>query len=174
MHYAIRELEATCGEVIDTCVGMPDEAWTRADGEGRWTVAQILEHLTIVERRVVSLLEKMLGQPPEPDWHERTASKDAMLPQTRVANEKISAPPVLHPTGQQSPDELIAAFRSARAATLEFARRPDQPLKEHTQNHPALGHLNGYQWLVLTAHHTTRHLAQIKRCSQPPHAATTA
>ncbi|HXR97950.1 MAG TPA: DinB family protein [Terriglobales bacterium] len=174
MQYAVSELESTRDALLDTCATLPQNAWTLSDGEARWTAAQVLEHITIVERRVVGLLEKMLGQPPEPDWHDRTASKDAILPHTRVANEKLTAPPPLHPTGQQTPAELIAAFQSARAATLAFAARPHQPLKEHTQKHLALGELNGYQWLVLAAHHTTRHLAQIKRCAQPPHAPTTA
>ncbi|HUX67623.1 MAG TPA: DinB family protein [Terriglobales bacterium] len=165
MAAAIANLERSREAVLAHCAGLADGAWERSDGPGRWSAADILEHLVIVERRSLGLLASMLEQPPEPDWQERTAGREAMLPRAAVAEEKIVAPPPLQPQRGSTPPALLADFAAARAATLAFAATPNQPLKEHTRKHPVLGTLNGYHWLLLIGYHTQRHLSQMRGCA---------
>lgn len=166
---AVAHLEATRDALLAHCSTLDPAAWQRSDGEGRWTVSNILEHLVIVEQRSMGLFEKMLTQPAEPDWHARTAAQDARLPFTVTVTEKIQAPAPLHPQGAATPTQLMADFAAARAATIAFAQIPGQPLKEHTRNHPVLGTLNGYQWLLLAGYHTLRHLGQMQRIPRAAH-----
>lgn len=162
--HAVAELERTRAALLADLPAPGDARWqARTDGTG-WSVAQILEHLGIVERRVVVLLEKMLTQPPEADWEARTAHQTPLLPRTAVADEKIVAPELLDPKGGKDTAALTAEFEAARAAVIELVRRPGLRLKEHTRDHPVLGTLNGYQWALVTAYHGERHRAQMRRC----------
>lgn len=161
---ATRELEQSRDELLQTCAALTPSDWTRTDGAGRWTVAGIVEHLGIVERRVHTAIEAMLAAPAEPDWAEGTAGQDDRIPAAATVTTPIVAPEVLHPHSGQPSEQLLAEFKAARAANLELSQRPGLPLKEHTRVHPVLGRLHGLQWLRITAYHTRRHRAQIERC----------
>lgn len=139
-------------------------AWQAREHAQGWSVAGILEHLAIVERRIHGRLESMLTQPPEPDWHERTAHQDERVPGTATVVEPVNAPEPLHPQGGLSPAQLRDNFLAARGALLEVAARPALRLKEHTFVHPILGPLNGLQTLRIVAYHCDRHRKQLQRC----------
>lgn len=164
--HAQRELTASRDELLDFCATLPPghPAWQARLRDDSWTVAGILEHLTIVEQRVGTLMQAMLAQPPDPNWRELTAGKEAAMPALAAGAQKITAPPVLHPQGRPVP-ELLAEYRQHRDTNLALASRDDLPLKHCIRNHPALGPLNGYQWLLITASHTRRHLAQMREAA---------
>ena len=42
-------------------------------------------------------------------------------------------------------------------------RNTDDPLRLHTWPHPAYGEIDGYQWLLMLAHHVDRHVRQMER-----------
>ena len=44
---------------------------------------------------------------------------------------------------------------------LDFARATDADLRALVVPHPALGELDGVQWLLFVAYHTDRHAAQL-------------
>ena len=157
-------LESSRDHLLALCRGLHPEDWARSDCAGRWTVAHVLEHLVIIDQRVAANLERMLGQPAEPDWHAKTAAADAALAATAVVVQPLNAPAPIQPQGGQSPEKLLADFEAARAKLLDVARNAALALKEHTANHPILGPLHGQQWLRVTAHHTERHLTQMRAC----------
>jgi len=159
---AVANLERSRDALLDRCAGIAHAAWSAAPAGGGWSPEQVLEHLVIVERRSLGLLEKMLTEPAEPDWAERSAPQEAVLPATAVPSVKVAAPAPLLPQGGRSREDLVSDFQAARGALIAFARRPGQALKEHTRNHPVVGCVNGLQWLHLAAFHTDRHRAQIE------------
>lgn len=58
-----------------------------------------------------------------------------------------------------------ASFLERRARTMDYVRNTEDPLREHTFPHPAYGPLDSYQWLLMLAHHSDRHVRQIERAS---------
>lgn len=158
---AQRHLAATRDALLAHCAQLSPEAWHRSDGEGRWTPAQILEHLVLVEQRILGLLGAMLEQAPEADWRERTAAQEPKLAATAVAVSKVEAPPPMHPQGNRAPAELQAAFAALRERTIALAVRRGE-LEQRVKTHLALGDLNGWQWLRVLGYHTERHLAQMQ------------
>ncbi|HEV2859387.1 MAG TPA: DinB family protein [Pyrinomonadaceae bacterium] len=142
---------------------------------GRWTVAEIVEHLSITEGNVVKLLRKLLDKA-EAEGHAR--ADDAPFPPASLdeyadhARRKFTAPDSIAPTGRPLPESL-AALRDSRAALREL--RPRIERVEGTAvrfPHPAFGPINLYQWLLFIGAHELRHLAQIEAVKQALNAQT--
>jgi hypothetical protein len=55
-----------------------------------------------------------------------------------------------------------------RGATLEYVRQATDNLHHHFAPLGALGDLDGYQWLLLLASHTERHVAQMDEVKAHP------
>lgn len=138
---------------------------------GRWTVAENLEHLAIVEDRIRGGLIQTLEQPPDPN---KTASvTDAFIFENlgRVVQPLVAPEPVC-PKSQWPLAELLPRFDAARQRTLDFAATAaEKDLRRHFMHHLFFGELDCYQWLVLTAGHTKRHCNQcavVKACPDYP------
>jgi uncharacterized damage-inducible protein DinB len=125
----------------------------------RWSVAEIVEHLTTVEGRILGLIGKSLEAPP--DFAKRSALEDqALLTDVAGRITRFKAPDFLVPTGRLKDEELLRAFEAARQRTYDFARTTDGDLRHHFAPHPVFGDLDAYQWLMLLAAHCDRHKAQ--------------
>lgn len=160
-------LSSTYADFLHALRGLSDAQRQFKPAPDRWSIAEILEHLVIVEGRVHdrirSLSEGALSEEGRND--ERI---DAFVIE-KVARraEKVQAPPPIQPTGQITFEEALARFTEARNETSKL---PDaEPtLRGRTAPHPVLGFLDGYQWLLAVAAHTNRHLDQIKEVKADP------
>jgi len=157
-------LEASRDQLLAFCAGLSPADWAKSDGDSRWSIAQILEHLVIVERRSVALLENLAQGTPDPDWEAKTAAKDSILARAAVVEQRISAPAAIHPGPAPDPVYLQRDFRAAREETLALAARPGVPLKHFVRTHPAFGDVTALQSLRLLGYHTQRHLSQMRGC----------
>ncbi len=133
-----------------------------------WSIAQIAEHVSIVEGHIAKLTGMLLH---------KAASEGALLPESdgsiapvsiedfvaRSLKEKYQAPETAVPRGgvriADSLDKLERAqqtFRELRPRiqTTDGAR-VNYP-------HPVFGPLNLYQWLVMVSVHLDRHARQIE------------
>jgi uncharacterized damage-inducible protein DinB len=125
----------------------------------RWSVAEIVEHLTTVEARLLEMLQKALEAPA--DSSKRSAMTDqAMIADVAGRITRFQAPEFLAPSGR-TPDEIMwQSFDAARKRTRDFAASTNADLRGHLMNHPVLGDLDCYQWLLLLAAHCDRHRVQ--------------
>jgi uncharacterized damage-inducible protein DinB len=133
---------------------------------GTWSVAEIVEHLAIIEGNMVRLVSKLLGKI-ESEANEQTPtpmppfSLDEYAAQ--VSEVKLEAPETIRPGGAPLADSL-ARMRASRAALN--ALRPRVEAADGTRAeypHPYFGPLNVYQWLAFIGMHEERHLGQIER-----------
>ena len=75
----------------------------------------------------------------------------------------VDAPEAVHPQGRfASTGDALAALKTVRDATIDFAQNPAGDLTVVGFPHPVLGVLTGYQWLLAVAAHTERHVQQIQ------------
>jgi uncharacterized damage-inducible protein DinB len=134
----------------------------RQPAPGRWSVAEILEHLSNVERAVATLIATRgreplptVVEPPVPEAAECVAG-------LRLRERRIDAPDALRPSGVLSADDALAALAASRCALLD-AVRAAHPVALHrrTYYHAVLGRLTLRDWLAFVAHHEARHAAQI-------------
>lgn len=135
---------------------------------GGWSVAEIVEHLSITERRVSQALDGMLPQVEVAAGGDDAGAKQSFVPFSldafveQARDQKFEAPEMIRPRGVALPDAL-AHLKESRAA-LEAMRprfeRADYAVKFP---HPAFGPLNVGQWLAFVGIHEERHLRQIGR-----------
>jgi hypothetical protein len=81
---------------------------------------------------------------------------------------RARALPILEPTGKwKTTEHCRDAFLARRADTIEYVRATTDPLHYHGAPLASLGMLDGYQWLLALAVHTSRHIQQIETVRPP-------
>lgn len=146
---------------------------TRRPRPEAWSVAEIVEHLSIIERQLTQLLGMMVrkaeagGALRAADAGFAPVSIDEFT--ARARGEKYTAPEGVRPTGQVSVADSLARLRHSRAALHELRPRIEQVDGAALQYpHPIFGPLNLYQWLAFIGAHEDRHLRQINALLDEP------
>jgi len=154
--------------VHDAVASVPPELRERRLDPERWSVADVVEHLSLIEQRIAGLLtmhvtaarEKGVG--PDPDTSSVVASfqnPDGVIDRTN----KLEAPKHVRPTGSLNATAGAAALDKAHAAMVAALHNANGVSLENLwQAHPVLGNLNLYHWIVATGLHDARHAEQIR------------
>ena len=121
-----------------------------------WSITENIEHLMMLEERMIPLLSQGLteeGEPRDlPDLSQTIATRSTA----------VDAPSFLHPSGRFTHcAEALAAFTAQRHQTIEFIRTSPR-LRGRYRAHPIFGPIDGYQWVLALAAHTKRHVGQIE------------
>lgn len=148
-------------------VGEQDGQESLRPSPDAWSVAEIAEHLAIIEERLSKLFPLMVTKA-EAGGLQRSADKPfqpvsvaAMI--ERSAREKYVAPETARPTGTVPlADSLARLERSREAISALRPRLEALDLTEVTYPHPAFGPMSAYQWLIFIGAHEDRHLRQIE------------
>ena len=135
----------------------------------RWSAAELVEHLSIVERNVIRLLEKLLGEVGEPGASSSSSPSDLLADPVSIEEfverslvVKYEAPERIRPAGLPLADSL-ARLRDSRATLHALRPRIDRADgRALSSPHPAWGPLDLYQWLLFVGAHEDRHLAQLE------------
>ena len=132
----------------------------------RWSAAEVLEHLTLVERlfggRIVKAVDAARS------GLSAEAQPRAPLPEPveqRMVDRvnKRQAPEPAQPTGNVDVASGWAALEGNHANLRETLAGCDGlALSQVTLDHPFFGTMNVYQWVELMAAHEGRHTEQIK------------
>jgi DinB superfamily len=132
-----------------------------------WSVAEIVEHLAIIEGNMVRLVSKLLAKI-ESETGVDSTTPHPMPPfslddyEAQIRDEKLIAPEAIQPRGAALADSL-ARLNESRAALN--ALRPRIECTDGTRAqypHPFFGPLNLYQWLAFIGMHEARHLGQLE------------
>lgn len=130
---------------------------------GAWSVAEVLEHLAVIEERSLGLLAGFTASAPvlAGDVDERATVLDMRVLADRT--RRIEAPEMIRPAGMTSAEEAWARLtRSRQAMHAALAAASGKDLSGHMRTHPVLGPLTGYQWLRALGGHELRHAAQVR------------
>lgn len=162
-------IDDTRARLVGAVEHLTDEQLAFRPSPERWTVAELVEHLSITERRLARMLGVLVGKlEPAAAREEGSAFAPVSVAEfvERASKEKYTAPEEIRPTGAPLPDSL-ASLGDSRAAI--HALRPRVELLDGTRAHfphPAWGPLDLYQWLAFLGLHEQRHLAQIEALIQ--------
>lgn len=156
-------LERGQRELEDLVAGTPEDLWAKKPAPGRWSVAEIVEHLGAAEPFLFGLLQQTLSAPIDADWArvEGALASDKFVGMLQDRNQKFQAPEPIQPKGGLTRAEALARFAGARAVTTEFVRRTSDPVKKHVAALP-FGKMTGHQLLIMIGGHNLRHNAQIR------------
>ena len=124
----------------------------------RWSVAECVEHIIVVEGFILANVEKTLERAAD---FTNPAMTDHDLVQRVVARlNRVKGPDRLMPVARWPHDRLLSEFKAARERTAEFAANATVELRHHTFPHPFIGTCDCYQWLLFIGAHGERHRAQ--------------
>jgi hypothetical protein len=165
---ALNQLAESRQAVLDAVKGLSPAQWTFKPTPDRWSIAEIVEHITVTQDYVKTVFAQF-PQAPAPAADFDAAKVDAII-QSKMPDRstKYKAPEPIQPTGRWSPEETLQHFVAGNQQIAEVFRTLPDP-RNHVVPHPALGPLNGYEWVLTVAGHNQRHTAQILEVKADPH-----
>lgn len=168
---AMSELHATRKQFLDAVAGLSPAQWNFKPSPGAWSIAECAEHIALSEDL---LFRKITGQimasPARPEQKAQVKGKDETVIQViEDRTHKAQTPPSLAPA-KRWPERtsLVQHFKQSRDATISYVETTHDRLREHFAAYPALGPVDGYQWILLMAAHTARHVAQMEAVKANP------
>jgi hypothetical protein len=168
---ALKNFQTTRDNFLKSIAGLSEKQWTFKPAPDRWSVAEVSEHIAVSESTLFGLVQKqIMSSPATPDKRVQVKGKDEIvLERIPDRSHKAQAPEFLRPTGRWATEaDLTKAFEDSRAATMEYVRTTNDDLRDHFFDHPVIGTLDGYQWLLLISAHSARHTAQIEEVKADP------
>jgi len=136
------------------------------DGE-KWTIAQIVEHIAMVDESTIRICSKLLKKS-EDAGHKSNGGvvmSDGFLQKgVEIAAIKIEAPSFVQPSGQRTISESLEKLDENHERLTAI-----RPLFESVGGtefkfpHPFFGEISAQEWLALKGGHELRHLKQIER-----------
>jgi len=132
----------------------------------RWSTAEVVEHLSMVERLFTDRIANAL-QPRIPDLDRETADRvklpDALEARMADRVNRRQAPDTAQPTGEIACDEAWMRLEDGHARLRTIIGAADGlALGEVMLEHRFFGSLTIYQWVELMAAHEGRHTEQIQ------------
>ena len=100
----------------------------------RWSVAECLEHIVVVEDVILANIHKSLQQPP--DSTKPVMGDDGVTGTVVDRSFRVQGPDRLMPSGRWGHDQLLSEFEAARKRSSDFAASTTAPLRQHGYAHP--------------------------------------
>jgi len=167
---ALQLFQTSRDNFLKSISGLSEKQWTFKPAPDRWSVREVAEHITVSESTLFGLVQKSMQSPADPAKRELVKGKDqVILAKVPDRSQKFKAPEILQPTGRWASEaDLTKAFEQARQANMDYIRTTNDDLRDHFFDHPVLGPMDAYQWLLLIAAHSVRHTAQIEEVKADP------
>ena len=160
MKRVLARLDSTHRQLLDTVETLDDAILSQRPTEGEWSIAEIINHLRLVEERVIKDLGKSLERPPA-----QLGMLRRLVPTSIVASRliRVQAPKAVVPTNP--PDKLsnIAEFNHAREQLKQLCElHGKEKLSRAVFRHPFLGQITGIAAVSFVSYHERRHYKQIR------------
>src|SRR6267378_2071966 len=155
-------------ELLQSFEGVDGDRLCRRAATDGWSVAEILEHLRMVESGVARLITKRVGQAREAGLGEEKSTSSVMPSfdpySARLETAVMQSPPTVLPRANVDISEALDGLESSREALRAAVVSADGlALGEIKHTHAVLGELDLYQWLIFIGQHEGRHKKQIER-----------
>lgn len=142
----------------------PEKAEARPSAD-RWSVAEIVEHVAIVESGIGRICAKLIGKAKAEELLSDDTfylSPEFISGSERIDDMKLEAPERTHPKGSVSIADSLAMIDESHEALSGLREDIEKyDARAFKFPHPYLGDLSALEWLVLAGGHKSRHLKQI-------------
>ncbi len=163
------ELERTREGLLAAIAHTPADIAAQRPCADAWSIAEVVEHLLIVENGIGRLLGRLGKQAETLGPETSTASIIPSLDRFALKDvrRRIQSPTAVAPTGRMTLDEAVTALAESRRRILELVHRVSgRAIGDLTAPHPLFGSLTFYQWLLFLAQHEERHTMQIRETAR--------
>jgi len=159
MKRTLRRLDRIHQKLIATIAPIGAEEFSRRPAPEQWSVAEIVQHLYLVEDRVIKDLRRGLAHEPQ-----RVGLLRRLIPTSIVASRllRVKAPSAVNPLAVLDKDTAIENFQQARNSLSELcATQGPARFRQIVFNHPFLGRIDGVATVSFVGYHERRHHKQI-------------
>lgn len=161
MKSTLKRLDAVHQQLTSTIGAVDPALLVKRPAENEWSVAQVVEHLCLVEGAVTKYLKSKLDQPPvKVSWLKK------LLPMRIVSlrMKRLQAPKIVEPGADLPPmAELLQKYDQLRWQTKALCNEAGQErLSGICMKHPFFGDMDGAAAVKMVAFHEQRHLKQIR------------
>lgn len=164
----LQYLETTKKNIVDATRGLSEAQWNFKPSPFKWSIAQVIEHISASEDLLRQMAENQIKQaPPGPD-RDLKKTDDRVLEVIPDRSRKFQAPEQLRPRNQfGSPDAALKHFLESRAKTVELLKTtPD--LRSHVVDSGLLGKIDAFERILFVAAHSERHTKQLLEVKADP------
>jgi hypothetical protein len=160
-------LDASHVEFKRALASIPHELHNRKPGPDRWSVSEVVEHVSLVEKSFSQKLIAELNRARDAGIAEESDSSPVVptFDATRAMDrsQPLVAPEAVRPHGGLDTEVTLATLDEHRNALRSaIIGAEGLALGDVIMQHGKFGPLNLYQWSVFAAAHETRHVAQIR------------
>ena len=155
-------------ELLQSFAGASASRLSRRAAQDSWSVAEILDHLRMVESGVARLITKRVGQAKEAGLGEEKSTASVMPSFDRYSAQLegavLKSPEMVLPRVDVDFKEALDGLESSRQALrAAVVSANGLAIGEIKHTHAVLGELDLYQWLIFVGQHEGRHRKQIER-----------
>jgi uncharacterized damage-inducible protein DinB len=170
MHPRIEEvinyLDTERNALREAVESVPTGLRDKQPGVDRWSVAQVLQHLQIIEKRIGLGMTKWVSDARTGGIAAETETSSVMnsLPLQLIIDrsKRRNSPEEVRPSGDIDAESAWSALEQSREALrAAFLAGDGLALSKVIQDHPVLGPINLYQWMLFVGSHEMRHTAQV-------------
>ena len=137
------------------------DEWKTRPSKGKWSAAELVAHLMMVERAVIGKADRVRQHPPKRISLLKRIHIPLALVESRWIRRKSPVP--VQPEMLGDKELMLAELRAVRERSLAFLEETRSwNLAEYCWAHPALGTLNTYEWMQFIASHEVRHTKQMR------------
>lgn len=155
-------LEETEEALIESTQDLTDEQMQYKPDANSWSVAQIIEHINMVEGSLKSLLENKIKEGSPAMKPEVKMTDEQVVEMITNRSQKVQTQDQFQPSGKfESSDEALEAFKDQREDIVDWLKDSDADMRGFANEFP-FGTIDGYQSVLFMAGHTARHTAQIE------------
>ena len=145
---------------------VPPELRDKQPGADRWSVAQVLQHLGIIEKRIGLGMAKWVTDARSGGVESEAETSSIMnsLPLGLITDrsQRRNAPEDVRPLADTDAESAWATLQKSRETLrAAFLAGDGLALSQVIQPHPVLGAINLYQWMLFVGSHEMRHTAQV-------------
>jgi hypothetical protein len=144
---------------------IPAEMRDRPPAADRWSAANIVEHLAIVETRVCKFLSDRIEEA-RPGLVAETTTVPILptIDYKRIYDRSVrfKAPETAIPTGLNAASAWIALENAGSMIRAMLRANDGIALSPVTHPHPRFGSLSVYEWIAFLGAHEVRHAEQIR------------
>ncbi len=168
--YAVDALLSTQAALHQSVDGLTDAQLTHKPTADRWSVAECVEHIALVESGIFAAIQKGMNYPANPEKRAEIRYSDVdVIKAVRSRTVTLASPDPFMPAGRfSSTHAALDAFDKQRNDVITYAQTVTDDLRTHYFRHIALGWLDSYQAILLLASHGERHRKQIEEVKTSP------
>ena len=154
------------GRLKELLAGLSETQITTLPEDEKWTVAQIVEHISMVDEGSMKICAKLLKKAEAAGRISdgKVSISDNFLQKGKeIAGMKVNAPEFVQPTGAKSIAESLAKL-DQNSEQLEQLRGLFESVDGTDLKfpHPFFGDISAQEWLSLKGGHEMRHIKQIE------------